>query len=356
MKSERHRERGGYALLFIFVMAAIVAITLYKQVPSVAFEAQRDKEQLLIDRGEEYERAVTLYVRKFNRFPSAISDLENTNNQRFLRDKYKDPMTGKDDWRLIHAAAGGLLTDSVDSKKPDTNTDMVNTNSIITLTAAGAPTPGGDAAVNPGLRQRPEGGFDATGGISTAMPAGGGMPGGVAQPGAIGGFGATGMTGIMQPGQNVASAPPVPPVPPQITGPLGQAPSTAAGLINQILTTPRPGGMGGVQAAIGTQAQQSQQAVQNFVQSQQQQVIGAGIAGIASKREEEGIKIYKGHTSYNAWEFVYDVSKDPRAGRGGAVGATGGAGGRGATGPGGQIPVGGLPVMNPGFGAGGPGR
>src|SRR3569833_723858 len=84
MKRNRNSESGS-ALLMIFAMAAVVAITLYTDIPRVAFEAQRDKEQLLIDRGEEYQRAVTLFVHKFNRYPASMEELENTNGQRFLR-------------------------------------------------------------------------------------------------------------------------------------------------------------------------------------------------------------------------------------------------------------------------------
>ena len=56
--------------------------------PSVTFEAQRDKEQLLIDRGEQYSRAINLYVRKFNKYPADFDALDNTQNIRFLRHHY----------------------------------------------------------------------------------------------------------------------------------------------------------------------------------------------------------------------------------------------------------------------------
>jgi len=58
----RPNPESGYALLMILAMAAVVAITLYTQLPKVAFEAQRDKEQRLIDRGEQYSRAIQLFV------------------------------------------------------------------------------------------------------------------------------------------------------------------------------------------------------------------------------------------------------------------------------------------------------
>jgi hypothetical protein len=44
--------------------------------------------------------------------------------------------------------------------------------------------------------------------------------------------------------------------------------------------------------------------------------IGGGLAGVASKLEQEGIKSYNDHTAYNEWEFVYDMTKDPARGAG----------------------------------------
>ena len=109
-KSLRHNQRG-FALLLVFLMAAVVAITLYMELPRVAMESQRDKEQTLIDRGEQYKRAIQLFVKKAGRYPGDIKELENFQNQRFLRHRYVDPMTGKDEWRQIHIA-NGVLTDS----------------------------------------------------------------------------------------------------------------------------------------------------------------------------------------------------------------------------------------------------
>src|SRR5688500_14112480 len=56
---------SGFALLLVFAMAGAIAIMLYSQMPRVAFEAQRDKEELLIQRGEEYVRAIQLFVSKY---------------------------------------------------------------------------------------------------------------------------------------------------------------------------------------------------------------------------------------------------------------------------------------------------
>ena len=112
----KKNPESGYILLLVFAMAAIVAVTLYMQVPRVAFEAQRDREELLQNRGHEYVRAITLFVHKFNRFPATMDELENTNRMRFLRRRYVDPMTGKADWRILHAGPGGVITDSINNK------------------------------------------------------------------------------------------------------------------------------------------------------------------------------------------------------------------------------------------------
>ncbi len=105
-------------------MAAIVSVMLYLELPRVAFEAQRGREELLIQRGEQYARAIKLYMRKFpGKYPASIEQLENTNNIRFLRRRYKDPMTGSDEWRIIHAGPGGILTDSLVQKPPQTKKD-----------------------------------------------------------------------------------------------------------------------------------------------------------------------------------------------------------------------------------------
>src|SRR5882724_7904430 len=105
-------------MLLVFVMAATVAIMLYRELPRIAFEAQRSKEELLIDRGEEYSRAIQLYVRKWKKYPATMEDLESTNQVRFLRKRYNDPMTGKSEWRVVHVGPGGVFTDSVVHKPP----------------------------------------------------------------------------------------------------------------------------------------------------------------------------------------------------------------------------------------------
>jgi hypothetical protein len=149
-------RESGYAMLLVFLMAAMIAIALYNELPRVAFEAQRAKEQLLIERGEQYKRAIQLFVRKMNRYPGSIEELESANNFRFLRKRYVDPMTGKDKWRLIHIN-GGVLTDSIIQKnKPGQDQQQpANTNTFIGEgPALGANNDPNQQQINPALRRR----------------------------------------------------------------------------------------------------------------------------------------------------------------------------------------------------------
>src|SRR5579871_5301218 len=114
------RRESGFALLVIFLIAAAVAFTMYRELPRAAFESARDKEQLLMDRGNQYKRAIQVFYAVNKRYPQDIKDLENTNDKRFLRRRYLDPMTGKDEWRLIHTN-GSFLTDSLVTKPPTQN-------------------------------------------------------------------------------------------------------------------------------------------------------------------------------------------------------------------------------------------
>src|SRR5580658_4142720 len=119
IRDGRARDERGFAMLIVFLFAAAVALMLYQQMPRVAFESEREKEQLLIDRGEQYTRAIQLYYLANNRtWPTSIDDLEKK-EKRFLRRRYVDPFTGKDEWRIIHTN-GGFLTDSLVQKTPAT--------------------------------------------------------------------------------------------------------------------------------------------------------------------------------------------------------------------------------------------
>ena len=86
---------------------------LVMAMPRVAMQAQRVREETLIYRGEQYKRAVQLYFRKYKKYPAKLDDLEESDGVRFLRRRYKDPLTGEDEWRLIHMGSDGRFKDSL---------------------------------------------------------------------------------------------------------------------------------------------------------------------------------------------------------------------------------------------------
>ncbi len=155
-------------MLFVLLMAGMIAITLYLALPRAAFEAQREKEQTLIDRGSQYKRAVQVYVRLNKRWPAKIEDLESTNGKRYLRKRYVDPMTGKDEWRPIHVGPNGVLTDSlVKPLKKDGKDSTYSNNFITELGGVGEAPTGATTPSNPGMRKRPSDQAPATDGAQT---------------------------------------------------------------------------------------------------------------------------------------------------------------------------------------------
>ena len=87
---------GALLLVFLLLLALAVAA------PKVARSMQREREQESARRASQYVRAIRVYYRKLGHYPGSVEQLEKTNNQRFLRQRYIDPLTGKADWRLIH--------------------------------------------------------------------------------------------------------------------------------------------------------------------------------------------------------------------------------------------------------------
>jgi type II secretory pathway pseudopilin PulG len=95
------RSERGYILLMLMLFVTLLVIAAGALAPGIAFRVRRDREEEMIHRGVQYSRAIRRYVKKTGRYPSRLEDLENTNNVRFLRKRYKDPITGKD-FKLLH--------------------------------------------------------------------------------------------------------------------------------------------------------------------------------------------------------------------------------------------------------------
>jgi type II secretory pathway pseudopilin PulG len=91
----------GYILLWVMFLLVVFTIGMSVAVPVVAREIQLDRERETMARGKQYIRAVQLYYRKFHAYPPNPDALVKTNEIRFLRKKYIDPATGKDDWKPV---------------------------------------------------------------------------------------------------------------------------------------------------------------------------------------------------------------------------------------------------------------
>ncbi len=85
----------------ILLALAFLLIAMTRSAPDVAHQIKREREQELIERGTQYARAIGRFYRKFGRYPTRVEELENTNNIRFLRRRYKDPMTPDGEWRFV---------------------------------------------------------------------------------------------------------------------------------------------------------------------------------------------------------------------------------------------------------------
>src|SRR5215470_11767730 len=96
-----NKKQQGYILLLLMLFITLLAIAATAIAPTITFQIQRDREEEMIHRGVQYSRAIRRYVKKFGRYPTRLEDLENTNSLRFLRKRYKDPITGQD-FKVLH--------------------------------------------------------------------------------------------------------------------------------------------------------------------------------------------------------------------------------------------------------------
>lgn len=100
----RHRTKPseeGYILVAVIFMLAILMISLSLAAPAIKKDIQRDRELETMQRGKQYARAIKMYYKKFGAYPPNVDALVKTTNIRFLRRKYVDLTTGKDEWKPV---------------------------------------------------------------------------------------------------------------------------------------------------------------------------------------------------------------------------------------------------------------
>jgi type II secretory pathway pseudopilin PulG len=93
-ETNRHGPQAGYAMAALIVALAVMAVMMTVAMPVWKQSIQRDKEEEMVFRGEQIARGVGLFQRKFaNAYPPTLDVLV---EQKFLRKKYKDPITNDD--------------------------------------------------------------------------------------------------------------------------------------------------------------------------------------------------------------------------------------------------------------------
>jgi hypothetical protein len=309
-----------------------------------------------------------------NRRPQTLDDLEKAQTVRFLRRRYKDPMTGKDEWRLIHMGANGQYVDSKVHKAAGAlgsedsgpsvlaskiqgigqsatiiSQDGQGVSAALQKHASDRITPGsnpgagsGDPGQNGATDTTANGASDPNQQPPNAAQAGpAGPPGGLANSARFP-FPAQSPGDPQQPGGTQNAATPtlgslLPPSQQDGTGNTSnQGASTqnpAMQAIQSILGAQQrstPAGAGGAQAG-GAQAG-------GMAMGNAGGALGPGLAGVATTVEMEGIRRYKDHTNYSEWEFIYDPNDSKGQGQGlgsqqqGAAGNAGGNAGGNAAG------------------------
>jgi type II secretory pathway pseudopilin PulG len=239
------QDEEGFMLVGVVVLVFLVLLTLSIAAPRVARALRRDREVEAIHRGNEYVRAIQLYYRKNGHYPGNMEQLEKSNNIRFLRQKYIDPMTGKADWRLIHQ-----------------NEAKTTVKGFFGQPLSGLPGSSG------GLGSAASMASPGQGGAST-----------VNSPGSTGlgssGIGSTGIGSSSSGGFSLGTG-------------LGNSPSTASGTNSS--TGTNTGSSSGV----------SSQSATSFTGG------GAPIVGVGSSRTGDSITDLNEQTTYQTWEFLYD--------------------------------------------------
>jgi type II secretory pathway pseudopilin PulG len=85
---------AGYAMAALIVGIAVMAVMMTVVMPVWKQMVQREKEEELVFRGEQIAHSIGMFQRKFaNAYPPTLDVLV---EQKFLRKKYKDPITNED--------------------------------------------------------------------------------------------------------------------------------------------------------------------------------------------------------------------------------------------------------------------
>jgi type II secretory pathway pseudopilin PulG len=275
---QRYDERAGEQgsmLVGLVVAIFLILLALSVAAPTVAKELKREREVEAIHRANQYVRAIQLYTKRGQGpYPATIEQLEKTNNIRFLRQRYLNPMTGKADWRMIKVGEakttvkgffGKPLTGLASSAGPGSAPSTPSTMG----------TPAGASGASPGF------GSSSSGATSFGSSGGGVGGSGSSTDSGVGGVG-SGSSGGFGGGSSGPGGPGTP----------GSASQPGSA-----------GGMGG----------------------------GAPFVGVGLTKEGDSIVVVNEQTTYKTWEFLYDPRIEQMKAQAGLMGGASNTSGAGAS-------------------------
>jgi type II secretory pathway pseudopilin PulG len=278
----RRQRDGGYLLLAIMLMMAFMIITAtYVVGPRVVQQIKRDREEEMIHRGTEYMRAIKKFYKKNGRYPATLDDLDK-GQIRYLRKRYKDPLTKDGKWKLLNYGDIATLL----------NTAAPGTPAAALASQGGAATPGGVAAAASSPFSSSSSLFSSsaqgnTGAASQQQQQ-------LVQPGLVSGSSTDSSQGA---GQSS-----------------GFSSSSSSGFAGQSGNN-QGFSLGGNQQSGtgGNQPGGNQQGSSPFAQNTTggNTTFGGGaVVGVASLSKDPTIRIYNKKKTYNEWMFIYNPMMD----------------------------------------------
>jgi hypothetical protein len=288
--SANQRRRGsesGYAYLMALFLVLSLMISSQVILRNLVTERVSQREEEVIWRGQQYARAIKVYYHKTGHYPQKQDDLiTGVPGMHFLRDEVsKDPMNKDEDgaWRFIYTNAAGAIIGSV-------KYGSLQQMAMMDLNGGQLPAPAQPGQQGTDASHTQGAGAAANGSVMGATNGLGQSSTGTSFGLGLGGFGngaSGGATGTGAPGATLG--------PGQVIGALGQ-PATALGAAQPTGPVDGP-------------------------------VIGGMLVGVGSKVDRKSVRVWKGGTKYNQWEFIWNpLEEQATALQQGIGAATSGAG------------------------------
>jgi len=100
LQGQEGRSERGYAMAALLVAIGVMSVLLSVAMPTWRQMMQREKEEELIFRGQQYARAIGLFQRKYA--AAYPPDVDTLLKQKFLRKKYRDPMVEDGEFQVLY--------------------------------------------------------------------------------------------------------------------------------------------------------------------------------------------------------------------------------------------------------------